>query len=93
MQQEPPKEARTTRVSPEAPGPALLGPLSIFKPRPPGESLVLKGEGHATNHPPVPPEILARQIIGSNAIEGIAPSPELAALAGVDRTSLGLEDI
>ena len=93
MRQEPPKETHTTRASAETRGPALLAPLSIFKPRPPGESLVLKGEGHVTSFPPVPPEVLARQIVGSNAIEGIAPSPELAALAGVDRASLGLEDI
>jgi hypothetical protein len=93
MQQETPKNELTFRTPGEVPESPAPGSQSVFRPRPPGESLILKGEGHVSDFPPLDPRIRALQIIGSSAIEGIAPSPELAALAGVDRASLGLEDI
>jgi hypothetical protein len=65
---------------------------SVFKPRPPGKELVLTGAGHDKNFPPADPRVVALQVVHSNAIERIPPSPELAALAGIDPASLDLAD-
>lgn len=86
-----PKAARATLPASEHnPGLPRLADHSVFKPRLPGQELVLTGAGHDENFPPADPRIVALQVVHSNAIERIPPSPELAALAGIDPDSLDL---
>lgn len=49
----------------------------VFRARPNGASLPMNGQGHDPRAKPIDPDILGRQIIESNRIEGVEPSGEI----------------
>ena len=53
----------------------------------------MKGEGHCAYAKPIDPAVLAEQILGSNSIEGDAPSGELSQLLQSRAAAKALDEL